>query len=102
MRSAHAAGSHAFRWAADSNKVRPGAFAESACQPVVPVMLKYFIFERSRSGRLLWMGEAADLEEVESKLEALAESNPGSDYFAFDVEKGTKLKIFSPHDDVLS
>jgi hypothetical protein len=47
------------------------------------------------------MGDAADLQEVESKLEALVESNPGSDHFAFDVEKSTKLKIFSPHDDVL-
>jgi hypothetical protein len=65
-------------------------------------MVKYFIFERSKSGRLLWMGDAADLEEVESKLEALVESNPGSDYFAFDFEKGTKLKIFSRHDDVVS
>jgi len=65
-------------------------------------MVKYFIFERLNSGRLLWMGEAAGLEEVESKLEALAESNPGSDYFAFDAEKGTKLKIFSPRNDVLS
>jgi len=65
-------------------------------------MVKYFIFERLQSGRLLWMGEAADLDEVESKLEALAESNLGSDFFAFDVEKGTKLKIFSPHDDLLS
>jgi len=65
-------------------------------------MVKYFIFERLNSGRLVWMGEAADLEELESRLEILAESNPSSDYFAFDAEKGTKLKIFSPHDDVLS
>jgi hypothetical protein len=64
-------------------------------------MVKYFIFERLNSGRLLWMGEAADLDEVESKLEALTENNPGSDYFAFDIEKSTKLRIFSPYDDVL-
>jgi hypothetical protein len=61
-------------------------------------MAKYFIFERLESGRLLWMGEADDLPEVEAKLQNLTESNPGSNYFAFDVETGTKVKIKSPND----
>lgn len=61
-------------------------------------MAKYFIFERLESGRLLWMGEASDLEEAEAKLRSLSESNPNSNYFAFDVETGTKVKIKSSND----
>ena len=60
------------------------------------IMAKYFIFERMDSGRLVWMGEAGDLDEVEAKLRRLTGSNPGCDYFAFDVETGTKVRIKSP------
>ena len=57
------------------------------------LMMKYFIFERLESGRLLWMGEAADLAEAGAKLQNLNESNPGCRYFAFDVETGTRVRI---------
>jgi hypothetical protein len=59
---------------------------------------RFFIFERLESGRLLWMGEASDFEEAEAKLQNLSESNPDGDYFAFDVETGTKVKISCPDD----
>ena len=62
-------------------------------------MVRYFIFERLESGRLLWMGEAADLEEAQAKLAALGEQNPDSTYFAFDIETGTKIKMDSHYDD---
>jgi len=56
-------------------------------------MAKYFIFERMESGRLLWMGEAANLGEVEARIQHLSEINPGCHYFAFDLETGTKVRI---------
>jgi hypothetical protein len=62
------------------------------------LMARYFIFERLESGRLLWMGEATDLEEVEARLEALAQSGPDCEYFAFNVETRTRVKITSRHD----
>ena len=46
------------------------------------------------------MGEAAELEEVQVKLENLAHSGPGCDYFAFDVETGTRIKIGVPRDPI--
>jgi len=61
-------------------------------------MAKYFIFERLESGRLLWMGEALDLQEVETRIQNLIVSNPGCNYFAFDVATGTKVKVTCPGD----
>jgi hypothetical protein len=61
-------------------------------------MAKYFIFERLDSGRLLWMGEAEDLEEAMGTLQNLIESNPGGNYFAFDIGAGAKVRI-KPADD---
>lgn len=85
-------------WTADDMRVNAYAVAQRACEHAALLMAKYFIFERLESGRLLWMGEAADLEEVGAKLRNLKETNPGSNYFAFDVETGTKIKVES-HDD---
>ena len=59
-------------------------------------MAKYFIFERLESARLLWMGEASNLGEAQAKLQKLLESNPECDYFAFNIETGTRVKILLP------
>jgi hypothetical protein len=100
LRTVKEAYSPANRQTADNNNGngRSRAFAERARKQAAWLMAKYFIFERLESGRLLWMGEADDLPEVEAKLQNLTESNPGSNYFAFDVETGTKVKIKSPND----
>jgi hypothetical protein len=86
--------------AADSHygSGRSPALTSWACKQAAGLMAKYFIFERLESGRLLWMGEAEDLEDAEAKLQNLAESNPGCDYFAFDMETGTKVRITSHND----
>jgi hypothetical protein len=85
-------------WNADTMRVNAYAASQRECEHAALLMTKYFIFERLESGRLLWMGDAEDLEDAEAKLQNLAESNPGCDYFAFDVETRTKIRIES-HDD---
>lgn len=86
---------HVFYSNVDNHNVHTPALAEAACGSVIRLMVRYFIFERLESGRLLWMGEAEDLEAAQAKLATLVEHNPGCTYFAFDIETGVKIKMNS-------
>ena len=97
--SGHMVSPHVFYSYVDNHSVHTRALAERRRESAMRLMVKYFIFERLQSGRLLWMGEAEDFEGAQAKLVTLLEQNPGCIYFAFDIETGAKIKINSYSDD---